>query len=76
MILMNIFVDPYNHDHVRAKHSIVNQFLDWVVLDAVNTAGRVLLVWDKRVFEKVDCAIGMFSINVLLKGVADDFVWA
>ena len=24
MILMNIFIDPYNHDHVRTKHSIVN----------------------------------------------------
>ena len=35
-----------------------------------------LLVWDKRVFEKVDCAVGMFSVNVLLKGVVDDFVWA
>ena len=34
----------------------------------------MLLVWDKRVFEKVDCAIGLFSVNVLLKGVADDFV--
>ena len=51
-------------------------FLDWVVLDAVNTAGGVLLVWDKRVFEKVDCVVGRFSVNVLFKGVADDFVWA
>ena len=51
-------------------------FLDWVVLDAVNTAGGVLLVWDKRVFEKVDCAVGRFSVNVLFKGVVDDFVWA
>ena len=49
-------------------------FLDWVVLDAVNTAGGVLLVWDKRVFEKVDCVVGLFSINVLLKEVVDDFV--
>ena len=51
-------------------------FLDWVVLDAVNTAGGVLLVWDKRVFEKVDCVVGRFSVNVLFKGVVDDFVWA
>ena len=36
----------------------------------------MLLVWDKRVFEKVDCAVGLFSVNVLLKGVVDDFVWA
>ena len=51
-------------------------FLDWVVLDAINIAGGVLLVWDKRVFEKVGCAVGRFSINVLFKGVVDDFVWA
>ena len=48
-------------------------FLDWVYLNAVNTGG-VLLVWDKRVFEKVDCAVGRFSVNVLFKGVVDDFV--
>ena len=36
----------------------------------------MLLVWDKRVFEKVDCVVGRFSINVLFKGVVDDFVWA
>ena len=29
----------------------------------------VLLVWDKRVFEKVDCAVGRFSVNVLFKGL-------
>ena len=44
-------------------------FLDWVVLDVVNTARGVLLVWDKRVFEKVDYAVGRFSINVLFKGL-------
>ena len=36
----------------------------------------MLLVWDKRVYEIVECAIGQFSVNVLLKGVVDDFVWA
>ena len=51
-------------------------FLDWVVLDAINTAGGVLLVWDKRVFEKVDCVVRRFSVNVLFKGLVDDFVWA
>ena len=35
----------------------------------------MLLVWDKRVFEKVDCVVGLFSVNVLLKEVVDDFVW-
>ena len=33
-------------------------FLDWVAMDAVNSAGGVLLVWDNRIYEKVDYAIG------------------
>ena len=36
----------------------------------------MLLVWDKRVYEKVNCAFGHFSVNVLPKGIVDDFVWA
>ena len=35
----------------------------------------MLLVWDKRVYEKID-STGQFFVNVLLKGVVDDFVWA
>ena len=41
-----------------------SSFLDWVVLDAINTAGGVLLVWDKRVFEKVDCAVEIGRAHV------------
>lgn len=33
-------------------------FIDWVVLDVVQTSGGVLLVWDKRVFEKIDFVAG------------------
>ena len=36
--------------------------------------GRVLLIWDKRVFEKLDVIAGQFSVSVLLRGVVDDFV--
>ena len=50
-------------------------FIDWAVLDAMQTSGGVLLIWDKRVFEKLDVIAGQFSINVLLR-VVDDFVWA
>ena len=51
-------------------------FFDWVALDAVQTSGGVLLVWDKRVFEKLDVIVRQFSVSVLLRGVVDDFVWA
>ena len=34
------------------------------------------MIWDKRVFEKMDVMVGQFSVNVLLRGVVDGFVWA
>ena len=42
----------------------------------MQTLGGVLLIWDKRVFEKLDVIVGRFSVSVLLRGVVDDFVWA
>ena len=40
----------------------------------MQTLGGVLLIWDKRVIEKLDVIVGKFSISVLLRGVVDDFV--
>ena len=51
-------------------------FIDWAVLDVVQSSGGVLLIWDKRVYEQLDIFVGQFSVNVLLRGVVDDFVWA
>ena len=50
-------------------------FVDWVALDAVYTTRGVLVTWDIRVYEKIDCVVGNFSVSVLLKGVVDGFVW-
>uniref|UniRef100_A0A2N9GN59 Reverse transcriptase domain-containing protein n=1 Tax=Fagus sylvatica TaxID=28930 RepID=A0A2N9GN59_FAGSY len=52
-----------------------NRFVDWVALDAVNTAGGVLLLWDKRVLELIDSAVGKFSVSCLWKGLLDGFEW-
>ena len=35
-----------------------------------------MLIWDKRVFEKLDVIVGLFFVSVLLRGVVGDFVWA
>ena len=32
--------------------------------------------WDKRVFAKMDVIVGKFFVNVLLRRVMDDFIWA
>ena len=48
--------------------------MDWVALDAVQTAGGVLIMWDRRVLEKVEVLVGSFSVQ--WKGVEDSFTWA
>ena len=51
-----------------------SSFVDWGALDAIITAGGILVIWDTRVFEKIDGVVGSFFVSVLLKGVADGFV--
>ena len=50
-------------------------FIDWAVLDAVQTSRGVLLLWDKRVVEKIDVFVGQISVSVLLRRVLDGFEW-
>ena len=60
---------------VAVKSLWGSSFVDWGALDAIHTAGGSIVIWDTRVFEKIDCVVGSFSISVLLKGVANGFVW-
>ena len=53
-----------------------NQYVGWVALDAVNTAGGVLLMWDKRMLEMTDSVVGTFSVSCCWKGITNGFVWA
>ena len=34
--------------------------MDWAVLEADRTTGGILLMWDKRVLEKVEVMVGTF----------------
>jgi hypothetical protein len=52
-----------------------NSFVDWEMLPAIGTAGGVLLLWDRRVLEKVDSVVCQFSVSCLWKGVFDGFEW-
>ncbi|KAL4594153.1 hypothetical protein ACB092_12G000700 [Castanea dentata] len=52
-----------------------SHFVDWVALDAIHTTGGVLLIWDKQVYEKIECVVGCISVSIVLKGVEDGFVW-
>lgn len=57
------------------KSLLGSTFVKQVALDANHTAGGVLLIWDRMMFEKVDCVVGTFSVSILLKGVTDEFEW-
>ena len=48
-------------------------FVDWVALDAVQTVGGVLMVWDRRVLERTEVLVGSFSMSVRWQGVGDGF---
>ena len=50
--------------------------MDWVVLNADQTANGVLIMWDRRVLEKSKVLVGSFSVSIQWKGVEDGFVWA
>ena len=48
--------------------------MDWAVLEADRTAGCILIMWDKRVLEKVEVMVGTFSVSVKWQGVGDGFI--
>ena len=50
--------------------------MDWLYLGSVGASGGILLMWDSRVVDKVDEAVGCFSISYKFKNVADHFIWA
>ncbi len=47
--------------------------VDWLFLESVGASGGILLMWDKRVMEKVDEAIGHYSFSCKFRNVADHY---
>jgi hypothetical protein len=66
-------LDTLNRRIIRSLWG--NPYVDWEVLAAMGTAGGVLLLWDKRVVEKLDSFVGRFSVSCLWQGVCDGFTW-
>ena len=52
-----------------------NMYVGWEVLNAVNTAGGILLMWDKRILEKIDSLVGSFTVSCQWKCLEDGFTW-
>ncbi len=51
-------------------------FVDWFCMGLMGASGGILLMWDNRVVEKVEEAVGMFSISWKFRNVSSGFEWA
>jgi hypothetical protein len=52
-----------------------NVYAGWEALPAGNTAGGIILMWDKKVLEKLDVHIGEYSVSCQWRSLDDGFVW-
>ena len=39
-------------------------YVDWTVLEVDRTTGGILIMWDKRVLDKMEVMVGTFSVSV------------
>ena len=51
------------------------QFVDWMFLRSIGASGGILVMWDKRVVEKIEDVVGLFSVSCKFKNVEDQKVW-
>uniref|UniRef100_A0A2N9H333 Reverse transcriptase domain-containing protein n=1 Tax=Fagus sylvatica TaxID=28930 RepID=A0A2N9H333_FAGSY len=49
--------------------------VDWMFLGSNGASGGILLMWDKRLVEKIEDAVGSYSVSCKFKNVADQNVW-
>ena len=49
--------------------------LDWLSMGSNGASGGILLLWDKRVLEKMDEAVGQFSLSCKFRNVSNQFEW-
>ena len=49
--------------------------VDWMFLRSNGASGGILLMWDKRLVEKIEDAVGSFSVSCKFKNVVDQNVW-
>jgi hypothetical protein len=50
--------------------------MDWLYLGSVGASGGILLMWDCRVVEKIEAAVGHFSVSCKFQNVLDQREWA
>ncbi|KAG6659987.1 hypothetical protein CIPAW_03G074300 [Carya illinoinensis] len=50
--------------------------VDWVYLASNGASGEVVVMWDRRVVEKLEEFIGRYTVACSFKSVSDNFLWA
>ena len=50
--------------------------VDWLYLGSMRASGGILLMWDSRVVEKIDDAVGNFSVSCKFRSVVNQTEWA
>jgi hypothetical protein len=50
--------------------------IDWVCQDSNGASSGILLMWDKRVVEKVEKAVGFHSVSSKFREVSSGYKWA
>ena len=50
--------------------------MDWVYLGSEGALDGILLMWDRRVVEKIDEAVGLFSVACKFQCIEDQHEWA
>ncbi len=50
--------------------------MDWVYLGSEGASSGILLMWDRRVVENIDEAVGLFSVSCKFRCIEDQHEWA
>ncbi|RVW66283.1 hypothetical protein CK203_066250 [Vitis vinifera] len=48
---------------------------NWTALDAMGTAGGILVCWDKRSLEVMETEVGKFSVSCRIRNVENGMIW-
>ncbi|GLT55575.1 hypothetical protein SLA2020_286860 [Shorea laevis] len=51
-------------------------YVDWLYLGSRGASGGILLMWDRRVVEKVEECVGRFVVACAFRSVTENFEWA
>ena len=53
-----------------------NRFADWAYQESEGASGGILIMWDRRVVEVLNCVKGQYSISCRFKNTQDQAEWA